>query len=266
MTTAVTPFDFEGKQVRVQIDEDGMSWFNAGDVCEVLGFGNPRQAVDSHVDQEDVQKLDTLSAGGVQQANHINESGLYALIFGSTKPEAKQFKRWVTSEVLPSIRKTGAYMSKEVQQNLQEQLDQFEHRYHILERRLDRIMSEKEPASGIVCSSAVEIDPKAFLKFSRNVEEEWHVRLIDAWDEVFGDEPANVSQAFKHISDEDSNLGEILRWITQGYPPEWNRTRMRFHQWIKRNFYVKNSDGCWLYPCGNVNKMIGFQLMRKRNH
>lgn len=105
----LSPFNFENKSIRVVTDEAGSPWFCANDVCVVLGFGNPRQALDSHVDSEDVQKLDALTPGGRQSVAHINESGMYALIFGSTKPEAKRFKRWVTSEVLPSIRKTGGY-------------------------------------------------------------------------------------------------------------------------------------------------------------
>ncbi len=107
---AITPFQFESKDVRIQLDEVSAPWFNANDVCAVLEFGNPRQAIESHVDVEDVQKLDaTDNLGRTRQTNHINESGLYALIMGSTKPAAKRFKRWVTSEVLPTLRKTGTY-------------------------------------------------------------------------------------------------------------------------------------------------------------
>lgn len=105
----IVPFNFENKQVRVVVDEHGDPWFNANDVCAALNYGNPRDAISAHVDQEDVGKRDTLSAGGKQQSNHVNESGLYALIFGSTKKESKSFKKWVTSEVLPTIRKTGSY-------------------------------------------------------------------------------------------------------------------------------------------------------------
>lgn len=108
--TDLNVFAFDSQAVRV-VMVDGQPWFVAADVCEILGFGNPRQAVESHVDEDDVQKLDAIdSMGRTQQTNHVNESGLYALIFGSTKPEAKRFKRWVTHEVLPSIRKTGAYV------------------------------------------------------------------------------------------------------------------------------------------------------------
>ncbi len=113
MSTLI-PFQFESHALRVQVDEVGQPWFNASDACAALELGNPRQALDSHVDSEDVQKLDTLTPGGRQRQNHVNESGLYALILGSTKDAAKRFKRWVTSEVLPSIRKTGAYSAPPV--------------------------------------------------------------------------------------------------------------------------------------------------------
>lgn len=111
----ITPFDFDGHPIRVVTDESGDPWFPANEVCEVLGFANSRDAVARHVDGDDVGKRDTIdSLGRTQFANHVNESGLYALIFGSTKAEAKRFKKWVTSEVLPSIRKTGNYTVKSV--------------------------------------------------------------------------------------------------------------------------------------------------------
>jgi len=107
--SAIIPFQFEAHAVRVQVDGAGLPWFNASDVCDALEMGNPSQAIKSHVDAEDLQKLETLTAGGRQRQNHVNESGLYALILGSTKDAAKRFKRWITSEVLPAIRKTGGY-------------------------------------------------------------------------------------------------------------------------------------------------------------
>lgn len=106
----LSPFNFENKSIRVVTDEAGSPWFNANEICNVLGFGNPWQAISTHVDGDDLQKLEVIDAlSRKQMANYVNESGLYTLIFGSTKPEAKRFKRWVTSEVLPSIRKTGGY-------------------------------------------------------------------------------------------------------------------------------------------------------------
>lgn len=108
--SSVIPFSFESHNVRVVTDDTGTPWFNAADVCAALELANPRDAVAKHVDEDDVEKRDAIdSIGRVQQVNHINESGLYALIMGSTKESAKRFKKWVTSEVLPSIRKTGSY-------------------------------------------------------------------------------------------------------------------------------------------------------------
>ena len=108
--SAIIPFQFEAHAVRVQVDDAGLPWFNANDVCGALEMGNPSQAIKSHVDADDLQKLEVIdNLGRTQRANHVNESGLYALILGSTKDAAKRFKRWVTGEVLPAIRKTGAY-------------------------------------------------------------------------------------------------------------------------------------------------------------
>ena len=88
-------------------------WFVSKDVAFVLGYSNPRDAISKHVDVEDkgVAKCDTL--GGSQDLTVINESGLYSLILSSKLPTAKKFKHWVTSEVLPTIRKHGAYMTDE---------------------------------------------------------------------------------------------------------------------------------------------------------
>lgn len=106
---ALIPLQFETHALRMQLD-GGAPWFNANDVCEALEMGNASQAIKSHVDPDDLQKLEAIDAlGRAQSANHINESGLYSLILGSTKDAAKRFKRWVTSEVLPSIRQTGTY-------------------------------------------------------------------------------------------------------------------------------------------------------------
>lgn len=91
---------------------DGEPWFAGKDVAEALGYSNARDALSKHVDKEDkgVAKCDT--PGGKQDLSIINESGLYALIFGSKLESAKRFKHWVTSEVLPAIRKTGGYQKQ----------------------------------------------------------------------------------------------------------------------------------------------------------
>lgn len=84
-------------------------WFVGKDVAIILGYTNPMKAIRDHVDEDDKGVNDLFTPGGKQQVIIINESGVYALIFGSKLPTAKEFKHWVTSEVLPQIRKTGAY-------------------------------------------------------------------------------------------------------------------------------------------------------------
>lgn len=95
------------------IEKDGEPWFVGKDVAIALGYNNPRDAFKKHIDEEDkgVAKCDTL--GGTQETTIINESGLYSLVLSSKLPTAKKFKRWVTNEVIPSIRKHGAYMTPE---------------------------------------------------------------------------------------------------------------------------------------------------------
>jgi prophage antirepressor-like protein len=107
-TKALQIFSFEGKETRV-VDVNGEPWWVAKDVCDVLGIQNARDEVAKCLDEDEkgVDKIDTL--GGKQEMNVISESGLYALIMRSNKPEAKRFRKWVTSEVLPAIRKTGSY-------------------------------------------------------------------------------------------------------------------------------------------------------------
>jgi prophage antirepressor-like protein len=93
------------------IERDGTPWFVGKDVAEALGYAKPRNAIDTHVDPDDALKQGvTDSMGRTQEMTIINESGLYALVLGSKLPTAKKFKRWVTSEVLPSIRKNGMYL------------------------------------------------------------------------------------------------------------------------------------------------------------
>ena len=105
-----TIFKFEQNDVRTITDEHGEPWFVAKDVCEVLEIERTDSALRNLDDDEKgTRKMSTL--GGTQQVSIISESGLYALIMRSNKPQAKHFRKWVTSEVLPAIRKTGGYMS-----------------------------------------------------------------------------------------------------------------------------------------------------------
>ncbi|MCW2900028.1 MAG: putative phage-encoded protein [Streptosporangiaceae bacterium] len=108
MTTAVVPFDFAGQQVRVVTDSNGEPMFVAADVARILDLGNARSSLALlDEDEKGVHSVDT--PGGPQSTTTVTEAGLYSLILRSRKPEAKAFRRWVTHEVLPTIRRTGSY-------------------------------------------------------------------------------------------------------------------------------------------------------------
>ena len=107
--SSIIPFTFENSSTIRTESVNGQPWFLAKDLCNVLGYTNPRKAISDHTFQEDVTKRYTLTAGGNQLMTWVNESGMYALIFGSKLPSAQAFKRWVTSEVLPTLRNYGHY-------------------------------------------------------------------------------------------------------------------------------------------------------------
>ena len=94
------------------VEIDGESWLVGKDVAERLGYSNPQKAIRDHVDDEDRTVNESFTVNGTMGAL-INESGLYSLVLGSKLPNAKKFKRWVTSEVLPAIRKHGGYLTAE---------------------------------------------------------------------------------------------------------------------------------------------------------
>lgn len=98
------------------VNISGEPWFVGKDVAEVLGYSNPRKAMGDHVDESDKQDGVTIrdSMGREQKPVFINESGLYSLILSSKLPSAKEFKHWITSEVLPSIRRHGAYLTDDM--------------------------------------------------------------------------------------------------------------------------------------------------------
>lgn len=107
MNETIVSFNFDGTEIRA-LDQDGQPWFVLSDVCAVLEISKHRDAA-SRLDDDERGSVVVDTPGGPQETITINESGLYSLILTSRKESAKQFKKWVTSEVLPQIRKTGQY-------------------------------------------------------------------------------------------------------------------------------------------------------------
>ena len=145
------------------VEIGGEPWFVGKDIAERLGYSNTRKALGDHVDDDDkgVTKCDTL--GGTQDITIINESGLYSLVLSSKLPTAKQFKRWITSDVIPTIRKHGAYMTPETIEkmllnpdtiiNLASQLKSEREKRIVLEGKVEEMKPAKIFAEAVATSS-----------------------------------------------------------------------------------------------------------------
>lgn len=134
---------------------DGEPWLVGRDVARILGYANPNDALAKHVDEEDkgVAKCDT--PGGVQELTAINESGLYSLVLSSKLPNAKQFKRWITADVIPSIRKHGAYATPATIENIINNPD-----FGI---RLLQSLKEEQEKNKALASENEQMKPKALF-------------------------------------------------------------------------------------------------------
>lgn len=143
--TDLTAYGFHGHSVRVASDEHEEPWFVAKDVCAVLGIVNASDAV-GRLDPDGVGTTDLIDTmGRLQTASTVNEPGLYELVFQSRRPEAREFRRWVTTEVLPSIRKTGQYGVVS----------------HITKSDLARMVIDSEAAKEIAEARVLELEPPA---------------------------------------------------------------------------------------------------------
>jgi prophage antirepressor-like protein len=145
IAAATSSFRFQNRVVRV-IQEDGVEYFVALDLTPILGFKNARQAVRNHVAKADRHAVPIRDAiGRAQRVLAVNESGVYALVFGSAKPEAKVFKHFVTSEILPTLRKTGRF---EIGQNVPALLESvttmLRGRGRAKARQLNRIVAHRD--------------------------------------------------------------------------------------------------------------------------
>lgn len=139
----ILPFHFEHNQIRTLM-LNNEPWFVAKDICNVLELTNSRMAIQGLDDDEKgVSKVYTL--GGEQDMQVINESGLYALVIRSNKPQAKKFRKWITSEVLPSIRQTGMYAADDLLDNPE-----------LLRAAADRLIAERNLRKQAQMQAAIE--------------------------------------------------------------------------------------------------------------
>lgn len=199
--SALALFQFEAVSVRVVCDAAGEPWFVAADVCRVLDIANARDAV-SGLDGDDVATTDIIdSLGRKQTANTVNESGLYQLIFASRKDEAKAFKRWITKEVIPAIRKTGGYsMSQALPKTFAESL---------------RMLADAEERKAVLEIENAEMKPKAEF-FDAVTAAITEIPLADAA-KLLGTGQKRMMKAMRELSILRGNNTPYQRYVDAGY-------------------------------------------------
>lgn len=207
-------FNFEGNNVRtLKVDDEPR--FVAKDVAKILGYSRTADAVRTHVDPEDKGVGEIQTPGGKQKLQIINESGLYSLILSSKMPNAKRFKRWVTSEVLPAIRKHGAYMTDE---------------------KIEEVLT----------------DPDTIIKLATQLKDERQQRLIeqqlrrDAESQVREMKPKAMFADSVATSKSTVLVGELAK-IIRGNGVDMGATRL--FRWMREHGYLINRKGSdWNMP------------------
>lgn len=207
-------FNFEGNEVRtLKINDE--PYFVGNDVAKILGYSNYRKAVFEHVDDEDKLRTQIRYAGQNREVTVINESGLYSLILSSKMPNAKRFKRWVTSEVLPAIRKHGAYMTDE---------------------KIEEVLT----------------DPDTIIKLATQLKDERQQRLIeqqlrrDAESQVREMKPKAMFADSVATSESTVLVGELAK-IIRGNGVDIGATRL--FRWMREHGYLINRKGSdWNIP------------------
>lgn len=221
-------FKFEGNEVRtLKINDE--PYFVGKDVAEILGYSNTRKALQDHVDLEDKKDGVTIrdSIGRSQRPTIINESGLYSLILSSKMPNAKRFKRWVTSEVLPAIRKHGAYMTDE---------------------KIEEVLT----------------DPDTIIKLATQLKDERQQRLIeqqlrrDAESQVREMKPKALFADSVATSKSTILIGELAK-ILRGNGVDIGATRL--FKWMRANGYLISRKGSdWNMPTQRAMNLGLFKI------
>ncbi|MCZ3674381.1 phage antirepressor [Lactobacillus crispatus] len=221
-------FNFENQQVRT-LSIDDQAYFVGKDVARILGYVNTRKAIQDHVDREDKKDGVTIrdSIGRNQAAVVVNESGLYSLILSSKMPNAKKFKHWVTSEVLPTIRKHGAYMTDE---------------------KIEEVLT----------------DPDTIIKLATQLKDERQQRLIeqqlrkDAENQVHEMKPKALFADSVATSKSTILIGELAK-ILRGNGVDIGATRL--FKWMRANGYLISRKGSdWNMPTQRAMNLGLFKI------
>lgn len=182
-------FNFEELPVRT-LEVDGEPYFIGKDVADILGYTNSRKTLSDHVDEEDKLTSRIVTSGQNRNVTIINESGLYSLIFSSKLENAKRFKRWVTSEVLPSLRRTGTYQTKPLTTSEQIQLiaqgnTELDERVTKIEETYPIMHGEAKHIQWLVAQKVAEIVRNKFNGFYDQVSRKLFAEIYKSIKKIF---------------------------------------------------------------------------------
>lgn len=182
-------FNFEELPVRT-LEVDGEPYFIGKDVADILGYTNSRKTLSDHVDEEDKLTSRIVTSGQNRNVTIINESGLYSLIFSSKLENAKRFKRWVTSEVLPSLRRTGTYQTKPLTTSEQIQLiaqgnTELDERVTKIEETYPIMHGEAKHIQRLVAQKVAEIVRNKFNGFYDQVSRKLFAEIYKSIKKIF---------------------------------------------------------------------------------
>ena len=219
-------FIFESQQLRtIKVNDE--VWFVGKDVATILGYAKTANAISQHVDDEDKGVTRMMTPGGKQNIQVINESGMYSLILSSKMPNAKKFKRWVTHEVLPAIRKHGAYMTDE---------------------KIEEVLT----------------DPDTIIKLATQLKDERQQRLIeqqlrkDAESQVHEMKPKALFADSVATSKSTILIGELAK-ILRGNGVDIGATRL--FKWMRANGYLISRKGSdWNMPTQRAMNLGLFKI------
>ena len=219
-------FIFESQQLRtIKVNDE--VWFVGKDVATILGYAKTANAISQHVDDEDKGVTRMMTPGGKQNIQVINESGMYSLILSSKMPNAKKFKHWVTSEVLPTIRKHGAYMTDE---------------------KIEEVLT----------------DPDTIIKLATQLKDEREQRLIeqqlrkDAESQVHEMKPKALFADSVATSKSTILIGELAK-ILRGNGVDIGATRL--FRWMREHGYLINRKGSdWNMPTQKAMNLGLFKI------
>jgi prophage antirepressor-like protein len=258
----ITPFNFNSQEIRTVQHEDGSIWFVAKDVCYALDIDNVSQAL-SRLDTDEVSDLILNDSSQERCYKIIDESGLYSLTLTSRKPEAKVFKKWVTSEVLPSIRKTGSYSNKplspaeqllaqaQLMVNIEQEQKVIKSEIAEVKDRLENIETPKvlkeKPDGYDSATNIAKTLSKRFGMSPTHVRNIIRIFVTGEFKDTFEDNPKDSSETFEHDCFDIEECGRVVFEVFEQAIPI-NRKDTFTHNKYTQNFKIDHETKEWVRP------------------